>query len=705
MIKTEVRSLCAKAIAAKIPTIAEHESKQILKSYGVTVPEGRLATRVDEALQIADEVGYPVVAKAVAAGLLHKTEQQAVHLNLDNPQAIRNSWQEIEQHFSSQKLSLDGILVEKMISDGAEFIIGLQNDPHFGPVIMLGTGGTLIHLFNDVTFRALPVTVEDIKSMLANLRGRKLIEGFRGRAPLNAEALVQAAMAIAQLGVDAAGLYESMDFNPLVLTEQAAVAVDAKIILAEQAAEPELEVDKANVSHLNMFFEPQKVALIGASTTPGKIGYVVADSLINHEYQGEVYPITLGGKEIFGLKSYAGLSELPAKIDLAVVVVGLKQVPQLLEQCHALGIPAMLIISGGGKELGGEQMVLEQEIQDKSRALGIRVIGPNCIGCFNAYSRFDAFFQTHERLGRPQPGRVAFMTQSGTYGCSFLEAFEGIGISKMISYGNRVDVDEADLVAYLAADDATDVMALYIEGLQDGRKLMETAKSVIDQHQKPIVAYKSGRTLRSAKAAQSHTGAYGGAYGVYLGAFEQAGIIAVDSYEELEAAAKALALQPPAQGPAISMISNGAGPMVNAIDLFDRYQLEIASLRSANIKKMEAQYPAFYICKNPVDVTGSASSSDYHFAMECLLDDPGVDVIMNWFVFQDTPLDEGIVESLEQLNRKSSKPILCGAVGGRYTHKMSQAIEEIGVPVFKSAHLWIAAAKAVVQWGRIRQRI
>jgi 3-hydroxypropionyl-CoA synthetase (ADP-forming) len=705
MRKSEVRSLCAQAIAAKIPTIAEHESKQILKSYGVTVPEGRLATGVDEALQIADEVGYPVVAKAVAAGLLHKTEQQAVHLNLDTPQALRNSRQEIEQHFSSQKLSLDGILVEKMISGDAEFIIGLQNDPHFGPVIMLGTGGTLIHLFNDVTFRPLPVTAEDIKSMLADLRGRKLIEGFRGRAALNAEALVDAAMAIAQLGVDAAGLYESMDFNPLLLTEQAAVAVDAKIILDEQAAEPELEADQANVNHLNMFFEPQKVAVIGASTTPGKIGYVVADSLINHKYQGKVYPITRGGKEIFGLKSYAALSELPAKIDLAVVVVGLKLVPQLLEECHALGIPAMLIISGGGKELGGEQMVLEQEIQDKSRALGVRVIGPNCIGCFSAKNRFDAFFQTHERLERPKPGRVAFMTQSGTYGCSFLEAFEGVGISKMISYGNRVDVDEADLVAYLAADDETDVMALYIEGLSDGRKLMQTAKSVIAQHQKPIVAYKSGRTLRSAKAAQSHTGAYGGAYGVYQGAFEQAGIIAVDSYEELEAAAKALAMQPPAQGPAISMISNGAGPMVNAIDLFDRYQLEIASLRSASIGKMEAHYPAFYICKNPVDVTGSASSSDYHFAMECLLDDPGVDVIMNWFVFQDTPLDEGIVASLDELNRKSSKPILCGAVGGRYTRKMSQAIEEIGVPVFKSAHLWIAAAKAVIQWGRIRQRI
>ena len=703
MRKTDVRSLCEKAIAAKIPTVAEHESKQILQAYGITVPSGRLATSVDAALEIADDVGYPVVAKAVAAGLLHKTEQQAVHLNLNNPQAIRSSWEEIQQRFSVQKILLDGILVEKMIPGDAEFIVGLQNDPHFGPVIMLGTGGTLIHLFDDVTFRLLPVTAEDIKTMLADLRGRRLIDGFRGRAPLNEEALVQAVMAIAQLGVDAVGLYESMDFNPLVLTEEAAVAVDAKIILVQEPTEPKLEVDPANVTNLDKFFKPRKVAVVGASTTPGKIGYVVADSLINHEYQGDVFPVTLGGKEIFGLKSYADLGEIPTKIDLVVVVVGLPQVPQLLDQCHTLGIPAMLIISGGGKELGGEQLVLEQEIQSKARELGIRVIGPNCIGCFSASNRFDAFFQTHERMVRPRPGHIAFITQSGTYGCSFLEAFEHIGMDKMISYGNRVDVDEADMIAYLAQDDATRVMAAYIEGMGDGRKFVETAKAVIAQHQKPIVIYKSGRTQRSAKAAQSHTGAYGGSYGVYSGAFEQAGIVTVDSYEELEVAAKALVMQPPAQGPAMSMISNGAGPMVNAIDLFDRYRLEMADLRSTTIEKMEAHFPAFYICQNPVDVTGSATSNDYLFAMECLLDDPGVDVIMNWFVFQDTPLDEAIVDALDQINRRSSKPILCGAVGGPYTRKMSRAIEDIGVPVFESAHLWIAAAKALVKWGSIKK--
>jgi 3-hydroxypropionyl-CoA synthetase (ADP-forming) len=217
---------------------------------------------------------------------------------------------------------------------------------------------------------------------------------------------------------------------------------------------------------------------------------------------------------------------------------------------------------------------------------------------------------------------------------------------------------------------------------------------------KPIVVYKSGRTLQAARAAQSHTGAYGGSYGVCKGAFNQAGILTVDSFEELVAASKALSMQPPARGSAIAMISNGAGPMVNAMDLFDRYGLTLATVSTDNIENMEAHYPSYYLCKNPVDVTGSATSADYLYAMQRLVDDPGVDIIMNWFVFQDTPLDEGIVEALAQIQRQSKKPILCGAAGGPYTRRLALAIEKVGVPVFESAHLWVAAARALVGWGR-----
>lgn len=699
MDKGEMRSLCQAYASKGATAVPEQVSKKILDGYGVQIPEGKLVQTSEEAIAFAEAVGYPVVMKAVSPELLHKTERKGVRVNIREPEELKVCGKEMMATFSKAG-EVEGFLVEKMVQEGPEFIVGLQDDPYFGPVIMLGTGGIFIRLLDDVTFRMLPVSRQDVRDMIEEIKGKILIRGFRGEVPHNEDLFIDTLLHIGQLGMDASGLYESMDFNPIRLTADAAVALDAKIILSKTPADTTVSDAVADVTNMDKFFKPMNVALIGASTTPGKIGNAVADSLISHDFQGKVFPITRGRKQIFGLDSYESLQEIPEKIDLAVVVVGLALVPDLLDQCHQIGIPAMLIVSGGGKELGGDSVTLEKEVQRKSREYGIRVIGPNCIGCFSAQNRFDAFFQVHERMIRPKPGNISFITQSGTYGASYLEECEFTGASKMISYGNRVDVDEADMIAYLAQDPDTQVIGSYVEGMGDGRKFINTAREVIANHRKPIVLYKSGRTLRSAKAAQSHTGAYGGSYGVYSGAFKQAGILAVDSYEELVAVSRAFSMQPPAEGRGISMISNGAGPMVNAIDMFDRYGLEIAAPLSASIEQMEAHYPAFYICKNPVDVTGSATSDDYLFAMNCLEQDPNVHVIMNWFVFQDTPLDEGIVEALDQVNKKSSKPILCAARGGPYTVKMSRAIEEIGVPVFDSAHLWIAAAAALVQWGQ-----
>ena len=705
MPQPNVRSICQKYIDTKALTVPEDDAKAIAREFGIEVPRGMAVASREEALAAAEKIGYPVVVKARGDNLLHKTELNGVQLNLTRAEEVAHACTTISAAFAGKNVDLEGFLVEAMVPSGAEYIVGLQDDPNFGPVLMLGTGGIFIHLLDDVTFRVLPVSRRDVTEMIAEIKGKQLLQGFRGLPALDEQALVETLLAVGRLGELSAGLYTSMDFNPVIVTESGAVAADAKILLTREATDGRLTAPAANTTNIDRFFEPRSVAMIGASTTPGKIGYVVADSLLNHEFKGRVYPITRGKKEIFGHASYEDLTELPEKVDLVVIVVGLALVPGILDQCRDLGIPAALIISGGGKELGGEQAALEKEIQQRAQDYGIRLIGPNCIGCFNAANRFDAFFQTHERMVRPREGHSAFITQSGTYGCSFLEAFEHHGVTRMISYGNRVDVDEADMIAYLVQDPTTRVLSAYVEGLGDGRKFMQTARDIIETHRKPLVVYKSGRTKRSAKAAQSHTGAYGGAYGIYRGAFKQAGILAVDSFEELVAVTKALSLQPPAAGAGISMISNGAGPMVNAIDLFGEYKLEIAETRPATIQKMVDHFPPFYISKNPVDVTGSATSADYLFAMECLLKDPDVDVIMNWFVFQDTPLDEGIVEAVAHINRQSAKPILCGAAGGPYTQRLSRAIEDQGVPVYSSAHLWIAAARALVEWGQILNRL
>jgi 3-hydroxypropionyl-CoA synthetase (ADP-forming) len=286
------------------------------------------------------------------------------------------------------------------------------------------------------------------------------------------------------------------------------------------------------------------------------------------------------------------------------------------------------------------------------------------------------------------------LTQSGTIGAAFLEDATTSGVSKFVSYGNRTDVDEADLLAYLADDPETSLVAMYVEGLEDGRKFLDTARKVTEE--KPIVVFKVGRTERAARASLSHTGFFGGSYSVAQGAFKQAGIIAVDSYEELVATAKALAMQPLAQGPRVAMISNGAGTMVQGIDLLKAYDLEIPDLSPESVRKLADAYPSFYVVQNPIDVTGSATSTDYEVGIEACMQDPQVDIVMPWFVFQDTPLGEDIVQKLGRLTREYDKPILVGAIGGGpFTVRMSRAIEAEGVPVFHSVREWIAAARGL----------
>src|SRR5688500_10625726 len=209
---------------------------------------------------------------------------------------------------------------------------------------------------------------------------------------------------------------------------------------------------------------------------------------------------------------------------------------------------------------------------------------------------------------RPKKGDVAFLSQSGTIGIAFMETSDSFGMSKMISYGNRSDVDEADMIWYLSEDPKTNVIGLYVEGLGDGRKFMNAAKKVITERKKPIVVFKNGRSARGAKQAASHTGSLGGSFGVVKGAMEQAGIISVDSYEELTGALKALNWQPAPMGNRVALVTNGAGPIIAAIDNFERLGLQVAELSEQTKKSFKDHYPATYVIGNPCDITGSANA-------------------------------------------------------------------------------------------------
>lgn len=685
--------------------ITEESSKEILGEYGIKVPKYALVTSGDEAVQKSKEIGFPLVAKIVSPDILHKTDVGGVKVGLSSEAEVKEAFDDMFNRLK-EKFDVKGVLLEEMVPKGVELIVGLQNDFQFGPSIMVGLGGIYTELFKDVSFRVLPVTKNDAVKMLESLRGKDILKGFRGSKSIDLDMLSQAIVNIGNLGVDMAGKYESIDFNPVVVYHDSYYVVDAKIILKEKSSDDAISKASPDSSYMDLFFNAKSVALIGASPEEGKIGNSVMESLVKHDYKGKVYPVNAKGyPEIMGVKAYKNLMDIEEPVDVVIVTVDLKFVPDLLVECGKKNIHNMVVISGGGKELGGERAAIEKRVQDLSRDLKVRIIGPNCIGIFNGENRLDCAFQGHLRMLRPKQGNVSFLSQSGTVGIAFMETSDAFGLSKMISYGNRSDVDEADMIHYLAQDPSTNVIGLYVEGLGDGRKFMNSAKNVIKQYQKPIVVFKNGRSTRGAKQAASHTGSLGGSFAVISGAFEQTGIISVDSYEELTSALKALTWQPVPKGNKIAMVTNGAGPIIAAIDNFERLNLELAQLSDQTMKSFKEHYPATYVIGNPCDVTGSASADDYRFAIQAFLDDPNVDIIMPWFVFQDDPLEEKIVDILGEFQKQKKKPILVGAMGGPFTEKISKKIEEFNIPVYQSVITWITAAGSLAKWNRIKESL
>lgn len=699
-----VKKVFEETIQTDHKVITEELSKSILKTYGVKVPPFALVTSAEEAVKQAKKIGFPLVMKVVSPQILHKTDVGGVKVGLDNVNDVKKTFKDMYGRLSKKKgVEVKGILLEKMVPKGVELIVGIQNDPQFGPVIMVGLGGIMTEVMKDVAFRMLPISPSDAKSMLNELKGSKLLKGFRGSESIDTNMVAKMLVQIGKLGVENADYIDSIDFNPVVVYPKSHFVVDAKIILNNEIKKNSISKAKPNIESMEAFFTPESVALVGASATPGKIGNSVLIALGKQDYKGKVYPINPKQESILGIKCYPSLDAINEKVDLVVVCIDLAECGPIMKTCANKGIHNVVIVSGGGKELGGDRAAMEAEVKELSLNHKIRVIGPNCIGMFNAANRLDCAFQGQERMVRSKLGNVAFFSQSGTMGISMLESADVFGLSKMISFGNRSDVDEADMIWYAANDPQTKVIGLYVEGFGDGRKFINTAKRVMKEQKKPIVIWKSGRSEAGAKQAASHTGSLGGSNAIIMGAFKQAGIISVDSYQELVGVLKALTWQPPAKGNRVAMTSNGAGPMIGGIDQLERLGLTIGKLSPELLKKMKERFPPTVPIHNgnPADVGGGANADDYRFVIQQFLDEKNIDIAMPWFVFQDDPLEETIVEYLSELSKKKQKPILAGGNGGPYTEKMTKLIEANNVPVYSDLRTWVAAASALAQWGKV----
>jgi len=429
---------------------------------------------------------------------------------------------------------------------------------------------------------------------------------------------------------------------------------------------------------LNIFFKPKSVAVIGASSNETKLGHSVVKNLVDGGYinVGQIFPINPKSNKILGLDAYPSVLEVPDPIDLAVIVIPYPFVPDALRECGRKGIAAAVVISAGFREAGSEGLERELELVDIAKQYGIRLIGPNCLGVIDTFTPLNASFSA----GTPPSGPMAFMSQSGALGTAVLDiALAGrLGLSKFVSLGNKADVSEIDLLQAWKNDPDTNVIMIYSEGMPNGQEFIRVASEIT--RLKPVVAIKSGVTQSGSRAVSSHTGSLAGSEQAYHAAFKQAGVVRVNSMQELFDVSRALGYQPLLKGNRIAIITNAGGPGILATDALERSGMTLARFENETINSLVKFLPDAASAANPVDVLGDARADRYSFALEVVANDSNVDGIMVVLTPQAMTEIEKTAQAVGLLSTQIDKPVLGCFMGEKQVEPGVNILTEKGVP-------------------------
>ncbi|MCX6700740.1 MAG: acetate--CoA ligase family protein [Methanomicrobiales archaeon] len=591
--------------------LSEAEGYDLLKKYGIPVPEFQIVQKGEDAAEVADRIGYPVVMKIISPQIIHKSDAGGVIVGVSSRNAALEAFVKIIEGAKAfdPMAEITGVIVEKQADPGLELIIGGKTDPAFGKVLTFGMGGTMVELVRDVTLRILPITEEEVRQMVHEINFYPLIAGYRGAKPRDEEALVRTILAIAQVFEENENLVE-FDINPIRLYENGACAVDARIILTDEI-DQQITVTRAPVPL--EYFNPRSVAVIGASQDSTKMGYAVMHNLLH--FPGQLYPVNNKRSEIQGIRAYSSVMDIPAPVDLAVVTVPSIHVPHVVEECGRKGIPMVVIITAGFKEMGDRGKALENRVMDIARAHGTRIIGPNCLGIIIPPRGIDTTY-VHQS---PKKGNIAFISQSGAIINTVVDwsISEDLGFSNVISVGNQADLNFLDYLRYVEKDEKTKAIILYVEQITDGKAFMEVVSEV--SKTKPVIVIKSGASERGQKAASSHTGSLSGSWEVYMEAFRRSGAITVHTLTGAFLAAQMLA-HPKRypKGKRAVVITNAGGFAVLSADYAERYGIEIVDLPPDVIEEMNEFLPEYWNKGNPIDLLGDANELRFQRTFEVL---------------------------------------------------------------------------------------
>jgi len=430
-------------------------------------------------------------------------------------------------------------------------------------------------------------------------------------------------------------------------------------------------------SSLKPFFEPLGVAIIGASASPDKLSFGILKNLMSYGFKGRIYPVNPKADEILGLPCYPEICQVPEPVDLAVIVLGSKLIPSVLEECGKRRIRAAIIISGGFREVGDEGRGLEEEVLKIAAKYEIRLIGPNCVGTMNLVTGLNTTFIR----GVPTAGGIGFISQSGAVCGGVVDhiANKGIGFSHFLSLGNEADVNETDMIEYLGEDADTHVIAAYIEGIQDGQRFLNITRQVTGK--KPVVVLKAGKSEEGAKAVSSHTGSLAGSHAAYQAAFKQSSAIEVFSTTDLLNTAMALDWLKLPQGNKIALITNAGGPAALASDSLALNEIKLASISPATQDKLKEKLNPSAQTGNPVDMLGGANEEEYAFALDLVLSDPGVDMALPILVPQALVKPEKVAQAIVDSSRKSQKPVIACLMGFESVQEARKILHQNHVPM------------------------
>ncbi len=435
---------------------------------------------------------------------------------------------------------------------------------------------------------------------------------------------------------------------------------------------------------LDAIFSPESVAVIGASSTPGKVGHDIFANVLRGEYKGTLYPVNPKARSILSVRCYASVTDIPDPVDLAMIILPPKAALKSIEDCIEKGVKGVVIVSAGFKEVGGEGAEIEEQIAGKCRAVGIPLIGPNCLGVINPSSniRLNASFST--RI--PHKGNISFISQSGALCTAVLDfaADRGFGFSKFISIGNKADVEELDLLKYYHKDPETDVIMIYMEELRLRENFVEEVKKITSgDRPTPILVIKSGKTAAGAKAAASHTGSLAGTEAVYNAVFHQAGIIRVDTVDDMFDFAQAFSARRMPAGNRVAIITNAGGPGIIATDMTEISGLTLARFSRETDEALHKHLPPTANFSNPVDVIGDASRDRYENALEAVIKDNGVDGVLMILTPQSMTDAIGTAEAIVNIYKRTKKPITCSFMGVVDVSAGVKHLQEHHVPVYR----------------------